>query len=59
MAATVTPQKPAASPLPPTVETATFGERWAFRLFVLMFLLTLLVGLLHYLFSYFKYQQAS
>ena len=51
MAAPTAPQ-----PTTPSVDQPTFGERWAFRLFVLLFLLTLLIGLLHYLLSYFKYR---
>ena len=44
------PQSPA---VPPT-DKPTTGERWAFWAFVILFLLTLITGLLHYLFSFYK-----
>ncbi len=50
MAATA-PQPPA----PPVVEKPTFGETWAFRAFFVLFFLTLIIGLLHFLFSRLKY----
>lgn len=52
-----TPQPPAA---PAATATATdkisFGDRWAFRLFVLLFIVTLLIGLIAFLFSFLKHQ---
>jgi hypothetical protein len=48
-----------ASPAPTTTITdkPTFGDVWAFRLFLLLFMLTLIVGFAHFLLSYFKHQQ--
>jgi len=50
------PQTPATTP---AADKPSFGEVWAFRVYVLMFLLTLLIGLLNFLFSFFKNQQPS
>ena len=54
--------KPAPAPPPaaPTVQApggrASVGDVWAFRLFAILFGLTLIIGLLNYLFSYLKYR---
>jgi hypothetical protein len=50
---------PAPTPQPlaaPPTDKPTTGERWAFWAFVILFLLTLIIGLLHFLFSFFKYR---
>lgn len=36
--------------------THTEGDVWAFRAFAIMFLLTLLIGFVHFLLSYLKYR---
>lgn len=54
--ATPAPVTPQMSPPP---DKPTFGDVWAVRSFFLLFLLTLLVGLLHFLFSYIKNLQPS
>jgi len=56
VAANPAPQTPAANP---STDKPSFGDVWAFRAYVLMFLLTLLIGLLHFLFSFIKNQQPS
>ncbi len=58
MAAPTAPQPPASLPVggPPPTDTPTFGEKWAFRAFLILFFLTLIIGLLHYLFSFYKYR---
>lgn len=50
-----TPQPPAA-PAATTTDKISFGDRWAFRLFVLLFIVTLLIGLIAFLFSFLKHQ---
>jgi hypothetical protein len=54
VAATPTP-----APVTPQMTTPpdkpTFGDVWAFRSFVILFLLTLLIGLTHFLLSAMKY----
>jgi hypothetical protein len=60
VAAKPAPAPPPAAPTLPAVQTpgerASVGDTWAFRLFVFLFLGTLLIGLLNFLFSYFKYR---
>lgn len=56
MAAHPAPQTPATTP---AADKPSTGDVWAFRAFVMVFLLTLLVGLLNFLFSFFKNQQPS
>ena len=54
-----TPKTPAAPSVPAVQapgERPSAGDTWAFRLFVFLFLGTLLIGLLSYLFSYLKYR---
>ena len=53
---TPAPQTPAANP---TADKPSAADIWAFRAFALLFLLTLLIGLLNFLFSFFKNQQPS
>lgn len=56
MAAHPAPQTPATTPV---ADKPSVGDVWAFRAFVMVFLLTLLIGLLNFLFSFFKNQQPS
>ena len=53
--AVTAPQPPAAPPAAPVADKPTFGETWAFRAFLILFFLTLIIGLLHFLFSKIKY----
>jgi hypothetical protein len=48
------PQTPAATAA--AADHPSFGDRWAFRLFVLLFIVTLLIGLIAFLFSFLKHQ---
>lgn len=51
-----TPQPPAAPAAATATDKISFGDRWAFRLFVLLFIVTLLIGLIAFLFSFLKHQ---
>ncbi len=53
-AVAVTAPQPPAAPLAVS-DKPTFGETWAFRAFLILFFLTLIIGLLHFLFSKIKY----
>ncbi len=44
------------TPATPEIEKGTPGDVWAFRAFVILFLLTLLIGLTHFLLMFLKYR---
>jgi hypothetical protein len=46
---------PAPPPTTTTPEKASTGDVWAFRLFVVLFFLTLIIGLSHFILSAIKY----